>query len=530
MQTGASSGYRSRKHEPSAFDLLGALRRAVERFWRIALGPAVVLVGLTLFLSYLYPNYYSSDALIFIQPQRVTSKLIETPNTNEMRERLEALVQEILSRPRLRSILERYSLYPNLRGPIGLERAVVKFRNEIGVTPVIAPSGNNLLQTFRLSYSHKDPQTAYEITKALSNLFIEESIVDQRSEAQGTEEFLDSQLAEARKKLELTEDLVQQFVSENFGRLPDHLQAAIARLESAQAQVATNSQLITAGMTRRELLQRELDELRRYQPVVGPEASGGETVGGPHEQLARLESALIVLLSKYSEQHPDVISTQQKINALREQLSRPGSTGARTRARGGVSPARSEVGRALRLQVNEIDVETKSLTAENERLKALINQLQLDIQAMPLKEQELLKIKRDYVNVKENYERLLAAKQDAGLQSSLLRSQKATQFRIVEPAELPAIPAGPNRLLISGIGVGSAVFLFLVIPIVLVVTNRFFISTRDVEEELGIPIIGVVPPMPSPQTLAILHRVTTISMVASLFSLLSGGLVIYWIV
>ncbi len=514
-------------NEKSPHELFNVARRAINRYLRIAIGPVAVVIGLTIILVLRLPNYYTSDALIFIQPQRISSKVVDTPDKQEMQERLEALVQEILSRPRLRSVLERFRIYPQLRGPSGLEKAVTKFRKDIDISPVTSPSsGVNLLQTFKLSYNHRDPKVAYEITKALSNLFIEESLVDRRSEVQGTEEFIEGQLTEARKKLEETEDKVQKFITDNSGRLPEHLEASIARLENLQAQVATNLQLISANTVRRTNLQHELDEMSRQRSVVVTDPTSRESAD-PVESLAKLQSALVVLQSRYSEKHPDVINTRKRIEALKSQL---GSKGKKGSTRSYIPSGNIDAIRNLRRELGEIDITIKSLTEENSRLKPAIDELQGNIQYMPVREQELLKIKRDYANVKDNYERLLAAKQEASIQASLIRSQKGTQFRIVEPAELPAIPTGPNRpLIILGAALASVV-LFIGIPLFLYNLSPAFKDMHEIENHIGLPVLGIIPPMPTEEHIALHRRAAVVTMLTSFVSLFGGGLLIYWIV
>jgi polysaccharide chain length determinant protein (PEP-CTERM system associated) len=463
--------------------------------------------------------------MLFIQQQRVESKLIERPDKEEMRERLEALVQELLARPRLRNIVERFNLYPDLRGPIGMDGAITLLRNNIELNPVVSPTGKQLLQTFRLEFTDGDPTRAYEVTRALSNLFIEESMVDRRTEIQSTQEFLEAQLKDARQKLEETENKVQEFVRANFGQLPDHLEAAIARLENAQQQLATNSQLLNANATRRANLDSEYKDQLRLGATAPVEARGsGES--DPKAALAQLESALVVLMSKYSDKHPDVINTRQRIEGLREQIA----AGSRVGVRRSILPSgRIDAARSLKRTIDELEVQQSSLKDENTRLKATIEKLQADIEAMPIKEQELLKIKRDYTQVKENYERLLVAREEAALKASLVKSQKDTQFRIVEPAELPVEPSGPNRLLLVGGSTILGVVVLLALLVLCYVLNMAYKTRDDLEDELGLPIIGVIPPMQSASKLFRERRMVKISAACSLIFFVVGSMAVVFL-
>jgi len=249
-------------------DLFTPVKTALMRYWTVCWAPALAVFALVLVLSLSLPNFFESHVLIFIQPQKVSTKIVESPNLEDQREHLEALIQEILSRPRLLALIDQFNLYPSLRGIVGKEHALGKLKEKIKITPVTSQTGKLLLQTFQLEFSHEDPKMAYEVVKSLANLFIEESIISKRSEAQGTEEFLEAQLREAKTKLEQMEQQVSEFERANLGRLPEHLEHGVARLQNAQAQLATNSQLLTANLARLAKLNEELGLALKQRPAA----------------------------------------------------------------------------------------------------------------------------------------------------------------------------------------------------------------------------------------------------------------------
>ena len=79
-------------------DLLGALQR------RLAM--IVTIVGTALLAAYwiamALPNYYDSAATIFVEPQAINQKLVESGlSGSDLGYRLELMKAQILSRPRL---------------------------------------------------------------------------------------------------------------------------------------------------------------------------------------------------------------------------------------------------------------------------------------------------------------------------------------------------------------------------------------------------------------------------------------------
>jgi succinoglycan biosynthesis transport protein ExoP len=506
-------------------EVLSPVKVALQRYWGISWAPALAVALLVGILSVRLPDYYVADVTIFIQPQRIASKIIEAPEKEDNQERLEALIHEILSRPRLRAIIDQFGLYPEYSGIVGREKALKLFRNAFKLEPLKSFAGKELVQTFKIEYAHEDPKMAFEVSKALSNTFIEESIVSERMEREGTVEFLDAQLRAARKRLEETEDKVQEFIRNNFGRLPEHLDQSIQRLQTARQQYATNSQMISANVQRLSYLQREL-KLTAQETAYTTGESGTIDASDPRSAVAQLERALGVLKSKYSDKHPEVIAVKDRIKMLQDQIRAEGGDAA---AAGPAFKGSSEV-RLLRREMSELEVQTTGLKAENEDLKGKIAKLEEDINAMPLKEQELVAIKRDYDNVRKSYEELASAREEAGLQSSIIRSQKGTQFKIVNPPSLPVIPAGPQRLLIAGVGFTVALLLFFTIPLALHFLNDSFKFRDDVENDLEVQVLGIIPPMKTPAARALERRANTTALLAAVLAFFGGGVLIFFVV
>ncbi|OVE80197.1 hypothetical protein BVY02_01040, partial [bacterium J17] len=170
------------------------------------------------------------------------------------------------------------------------------------------------------------------------------------------------------------------------------------------------------------------------------------------------------------------------------------------------------------------------LRAENKTLKSSIAQLEQDIEEMPLKEQELKKINRDYETTQASYQRLLAARENADLQNSLVRNQQGAQFKIVESPERPAEPAGPNRMLIFGLGIAVSIGLLMAIPMALFFLNDSYKFRSDFEYSTGVPVLSVVPPMPTREAQRASMQANRLSVIASSVSFVCGALVIFLVV
>lgn len=90
----------------------------------------------------------------------------------------------------------------------------------------------------------------------------------------------------------------------------------------------------------------------------------------------------------------------------------------------------------------------------------------------------------------------LAQQRDAAqIQQGLLNQGTTSLFRVIDPARLPDRPVSFSKTLLTGVGGGLAVglFLALVTLVVLVFSDHTARTAGDVERALGVKVVGVVP-------------------------------------
>ena len=78
---------------------------------------------------------------------------------------------------------------------------------------------------FVVSYVSNDAQTAKKVTERLASLFIEENLRDREGLAEGANQFLESQLDDARRKLVEHETKLADYKRQYNGELPSQTQA-----------------------------------------------------------------------------------------------------------------------------------------------------------------------------------------------------------------------------------------------------------------------------------------------------------------
>ena len=89
-------------------------------------------------------------------------------------------------------------------------------RKDIKIELVEAPGHPGQLTAFKIRYSAGTPQLAQQVNSELTSLFIDENLKSQQQLSESTTAFLQSQLADARAKLEEQEAKGPSIQGETF--------------------------------------------------------------------------------------------------------------------------------------------------------------------------------------------------------------------------------------------------------------------------------------------------------------------------
>ena len=114
------------------------------------------------------------------------------------------------------------------------------------------------------------PIAAQKVTDRLTSLFIEESLKNREVLAEATNEFLDTQLEDARRRLVAQEKQLEQYRMEHAGELPSQLQSNLQAAGNLQSQVQTLVDSMNRDRDRRLLLERAVMELQATPDTPPP--------------------------------------------------------------------------------------------------------------------------------------------------------------------------------------------------------------------------------------------------------------------
>lgn len=474
------------------------------------LGPGVAAVALVAAL----PSVYRSTATILVDRQQVPEDFVRPTVTSALEVRLHTISQEILSRSRLKGLIDRFGLYPALRPSLPEEALVERMRKDIELelvgTEARARRGRGdggSTVAFTVSYRGRDPQVVAQVTNALASFYIEENLKARERQAAGTAEFLRVQLEETKKRLDQQERQVSEFKKRHLGELPGQLQAHLAALQQLHEQLRANTLNQVRLRERKDLLELQL-QAASAAPETAVLSPAGEPVAlaDPRlARLARLRQELADLRTRFTDRYPDVQRLRAEVAALEREIAEtppppapePAARGARPAAVAAVPGANPAV---LRIQqaIGETEAELKVLQDDEKRLRAAVALYEQRVANIPRREQEFQELSRDYETTRELYATLTRRYEEAQLAESMEQRQKGEQFRILDPAVPGTGPAAPQRLKLLAAGLVLALGLAVGAVVLAEQLDTSFHTLDDLRAAVAVPILAAIPRLVTP--------------------------------
>lgn len=100
------------------------------RLWSFLL-PAIGISVIAILTALLLPPIYQSSSTILIEEQEIPSEYVMTTVTSYAEQRLQVINQRIMSTSRLTEIIDRFSLYADLKEKLTKDEIVEKMREAI---------------------------------------------------------------------------------------------------------------------------------------------------------------------------------------------------------------------------------------------------------------------------------------------------------------------------------------------------------------------------------------------------------------
>ncbi|MCM2271683.1 MAG: Wzz/FepE/Etk N-terminal domain-containing protein [candidate division Zixibacteria bacterium] len=498
----------AQKQPVSGFsDLRDIWRIIVRRRWLIIL-PFVVVTLVTYAGSFLLTPEFESSTIVAINPQmRLSGDLqrllgtsdVSRRSSEDIRNELRSYYNELTSMKYVSLLAERLRLNedPTI---IGQATKIRGEHPEVSQEQIV----NDLLQTqiqsnvtvemaaqdhIVIKVLSTDPRKAQQISTNLGEIFVQEKLKQDISNLRSSQDFSDDQLQKYETMLQSKINEKTAFEKRLLGVQTDasilsetnrlDIQSEIDQANNdisdqqkkerdmlAAISRSTNGKLSTANLTLRE----------------SPEVTDATTE--LRDQLQNISD----YMTRYPWSDPQVLNLKLKINSL-------------------INTIEAEHRRLVNAQFTDYDAATREnlTTLFNARtnldvlyskslfLKTALGELTDRSKLGPDYQATLNRLNQEIVSLTDLRNRFKSQQESSSISQALLQDMSTSKYRVVEPGKLPLAPVKPDRIKILAMGLALGLMIGGATAIIMELLDTSFKKVEDIEEHLGLPVLGIAP-------------------------------------
>ena len=433
------------------------------------------------------PSIYRAETVILVDPQKVPDSVVPTSVSGTVADRLSTIRQEVMSPTQLGLLTKEMGLYPEVRDKVSEQELVSRMQKS--TTIEVVDSGGQRLSAFRIAFTDTNQNQVARVANRLASLFIERNLKARQQHFNGTSQFLETELQETKRQLEEKEHLLQDVKSRYIMDLPESKQYHLEAMNTLRDQLRNSQDQVNRDRQSKVYIQ-SMAGMSAQTIDLDQQATASKS---PYQaQLQKLELQLKDMQVRYGPNYPDVRKLRNEINQLKAKAESE-KTGPDALDPQLSTPTQQAHNPVVEAEVNKLDQDIEDQTKIQAELEKQIQYHVGKLQQVPVFEQQIAGLMRDYDTLRNHYNQLQAKKLDAVMAGELETHQAGERFEVLDPAIPPDGPAGPRRgiMIIGGLffgllcGVGVA---FLV-----EVSDESVRHEREAAQIFGKPVLAGIP-------------------------------------
>jgi protein tyrosine kinase modulator len=443
------------------------------------------------------PDRYTAEARVYIDTDSIMDPLLKGLTVRiDSAQEIAIMLKRLITRPTLAQVIHLTDPSSDAISQPEMQQRVQALQDAISIRGLQAKN------YYAIGYTDTDPKYATSVTQTLLSILQDNNVGSTRLDLDSARSFINKQIADYEARLRDADKRRADFKTAHIdiiGRGTASNQLDTARQALEQAKKNRNIAIARRDSIRAQLAAAPatvpMDE--RLLPRVAGSSATAETGSGAIEpstdlvqRLRRAQTLLDELLTRDTDNHPDVIATRALIHRIQDQIAAQAK-----------QPRQSVMvpNPAIATLQDKLSTEETNVAQQQEQVSAAAADLEraqkdasraIDIMA------QYNGLDRDYGNIEKTYQALLQSREQADISQARDDQLQGISFRILEPPQRPQFPTGPNRPLLN-----SAVLLLglaggLGLSVLLTLLSDRFLSPGDVVDSLGLPVLGIVSAVP----------------------------------
>jgi uncharacterized protein involved in exopolysaccharide biosynthesis len=227
-----------------------------------------------------------------------------------------------------------------------------------------------------------------------------------------------------------------------------------------------------------------------------PATPGSAAYGAMLTEKSKIEADIQSYSDQYTDKHPKMIQLRNQLTEINHQINRLETQTGSTLPMSLTPEGRDLIAmrRDLKRMESDLEVTQRRLDRRNQQLSKMPAASERAAAAGPAPLLARNDVARaEYDNMVRRYTWLLE-KQDSLLKLSAARDPSQMMFYVIDKANMPRLPAAPNRMLLMLIALAAAGAFGLAIAFAVEAPRMFMINDgSDVEYFLGAPVLAAIP-------------------------------------
>lgn len=436
----------------------------------------IAVITIVLAIGYNLPKEYKADSTVFIEKNVINSLVKGIAFTPDMSDRIRVLKYALLSRDMISKVLEEMDAEVFIEGDSKIQGLIGSLQDRTN----IKVNGEDL---FIVSITDKDPKFAQDYINTLVQKYVEENVSSKREESYGANRFLDEQLEIFKTKLDKAEDAIIEFRKRMGIYLSLDEKTILEDIRQYRRAIEEIDLNLDSWIAKKNHLKVQLKSIEPTVTLF--------TEKQKEDRIANLNRRVRELLVTYTENYPEVLKVQAEMQALRIR-STPDKNGgeAETESRS-ANPVYQEVTQRFL----EAETEISSMQGRRAKFQQMIREREDELRSAPESKKELSVLVQERDSARRIFEEMQMRVSQSEVSKQMEIGDKATTFRIVDPAVFPTKPAYPDKIqlilfaLVAGLGAGVGSVLLL---------ENLDSTIKDAEQiqGMGLQLLGVISVIP----------------------------------
>lgn len=427
------------------------------------------------------PETWTSSATLLLEEPQIPDEMVASTVRTTASEQLEITQQKLLTRANLIDIANRFRVFTDIAemNPDDV------FREMRAATSIRRSAGRNRATLMTINFDARSGRVAVSVVNELVTLVLAESTSFRVERAENTLNFFDQEVRRLNGQLDTQSSEIATFKSNNANSLPDDQRYRLDRLNLLQERLSQLGRDKDAADLRRQ-------EIVRLYDTTGQVRQQPQNVArSPEEQqllVARtdLEQARAV----YSETHPRVTRLRSLVQRLTPVVDAQIETDGEEEEAPEIKTPED-----LIFQATLADLEARSSFIDQEviRIQAEIERLQAANARSAVNGISLASMERDYTNIQQRYNAALNNLNEAQMSERIETTAQGQRITVVENANQPQAPSGPNRVLIASVGGSIGIMFGVAYFMLLELLNRTIRRPEELRRKFNITPLVVIP-------------------------------------